>query len=55
MLCSSATKKDEMVLSSFRHHIEDLVRSHISADGTISDSDLDEIVDFTLPSYKNVI
>ena len=37
----------EMVLSSFRHHIEDLVRSHISADGTISDSDLDEIVDFT--------
>lgn len=36
----------EMVLSSFRHHIEDLVNSHISPDGTLSEEDLNEITDF---------
>ena len=36
----------EMVLSSFRHHIEDLVKSHEASDGSLSDDDLAEIVDF---------
>ena len=36
----------EMVLSSFRHHIEDLVKSHATSDGSLTDDDLSEIVDF---------
>ncbi len=36
----------EMVLSSFRHHVEDLVNSHISPEGMLTDADLTEIVDF---------
>ena len=36
----------EMVLSSFRHHVEDLVNSHIAPEGTLTDADLTEIVDF---------
>ena len=36
----------EMVLSSFRHHVEDLVNSHIAPEGMLTDADLTEIVDF---------
>ncbi len=36
----------EMVLSSFRHHIEDLVKSHAASDGSLTDDDLSEVVDF---------
>jgi len=36
----------EMVLSSFRHHVEDLVNSHLAPEGMLTDSDLTEIVDF---------
>ena len=36
----------EMVLSSFRHHVEDLVNSHIAPEGILTDADLTEIVDF---------
>ena len=37
----------EMVLSSFRHHVEDLVNSHLAPEGMLTDNDLNEIVDFT--------
>ena len=36
----------EMVLSSFRHHVEDLVNSHLAPEGMLTDADLTEIVDF---------
>ncbi len=36
----------EMVLSSFRHHVEDLVNSHIAPEGMLTEADLTEIVDF---------
>ena len=36
----------EMVLSSFRHHVEDLVNSHLAPEGMLTDADLAEIVDF---------
>ena len=36
----------EMVLSSFRHHVEDLVNSHLAPEGMLTDADLIEIVDF---------
>ncbi len=36
----------EMVLSSFRHHVEDLVNSHLAPEGMLTDNDLNEIVDF---------
>ena len=36
----------EMVLSSFRHHVEDLVNSHLAPEGMLTDDDLSEIVDF---------
>ena len=35
-----------MVLSSFRHHVEDLVNSHLAPEGMLTDDDLSEIVDF---------
>ena len=36
----------ETVLSTFRHHIEDLVNSHIAPEGYLTDKDLEEITDF---------
>ena len=36
----------EMVLSSFRHHVEDLVNSHLAPEGMLTSDDLTEIVDF---------
>ena len=36
----------EMVLSTFRHHIEDLVNSHIAPEGYLTEHDFDEIVNF---------
>ncbi len=36
----------EMVLSSFRHHVEDLVNSHLAPEGMLTDDDLSEIADF---------
>ena len=36
----------EMVLSSFRHHVEDLVNSHLAPEEMLTDADLTEIVDF---------
>ena len=36
----------EMVLSTFRHHIEDLVNSHIPPEGHLTDKDYSEIVEF---------
>ena len=35
-----------MVLSTFRHHIEDLVNSHIPPEGHLTDKDYSEIVEF---------
>ena len=37
----------ETVLSTFRHHIEDLVNSHLAPEGMLVDSDYDEITEFT--------
>ena len=36
----------ETVLSIFRHHIEDLIKSHIEPEGYITDDDLKDIVEF---------
>ncbi len=36
----------EMVLTTFRHHIEDLVKSHLAPDGVLDDEDYDDIVEF---------
>ncbi len=36
----------EMVLNTFRHHIEDLVNSHIPPEGYLTDDDFSEIVEF---------
>ena len=36
----------EMILSSFRHHIEDLIKSHLAPEGYITDEDLKDIVEF---------
>ena len=36
----------EMVLSTFRHHIEDLVNSHLVPDGILREEDKKEIVEF---------
>ena len=36
----------EDVLNAFRHHIEDLIKSHIVIDGELNDDDLTEIVEF---------
>jgi len=36
----------ETVLSTFRHHIEDLVNSHIAPEGYLTDKDFEEITDF---------
>ncbi len=36
----------EMVLSSFRHHIEDVVNSHIAPEGYLTEDDFREITDF---------
>ena len=37
----------EMVLSTFRHHIEDLVKSHLAPEGYLTDEDYKDIVEFT--------
>ena len=36
----------EDILNAFRHHIEDMVRSHLVIDGELNDDDLDEITEF---------
>ena len=36
----------EMVLSTFRHHIEDLVNSHIMPEGFLTENDFNEITEF---------
>ena len=36
----------EMILSTFRHHIEDLVNSHLAPEGYLTDDDNKEIVEF---------
>ena len=36
----------EMVLSTFRHHIEDLVKSHLAPEGFLTEEDLKEILEF---------
>ena len=36
----------EMVLSTFRHHIEDLVNSHLAPEGVLTEQDYNEIVEF---------
>ncbi len=36
----------EMVLTTFRHHVEDLVNSHIPPEGYLTETDYDEIVEF---------
>ena len=36
----------EMVLSTFRHHIEDLINSHIAPEGYLTENDYSEIVEF---------
>ena len=36
----------EMVLSTFRHHIEDLVNSHLVPDGVLREEDKKEIIEF---------
>ena len=36
----------EDILDTFRHHIEDLVNSHLVIDGEINDDDIDEITEF---------
>ena len=37
----------ETVLSTFRHHIEDLVNSHLAPEGMLVEKDYDEITEFT--------
>ena len=36
----------EMVLTTFRHHIEDLVNSHIPPEGYLTDQDYEDIIEF---------
>lgn len=36
----------EMVLTTFRHHIEDLVKSHLAPEGYLTDDDIKEILEF---------
>ena len=36
----------EMILSTFRHHIEDLINSHLAPEGYLTDNDLEDIVNF---------
>jgi len=36
----------EMVLTTFRHHIEDLVKSHLAPEGILSEEDYKEITEF---------
>ena len=36
----------EMVLTTFRHHIEDLVKSHLAPEGFLTEDDLKEILEF---------
>ncbi len=36
----------EMVLSTFRHHIEDLVKSHLAPEGYLTDEDYKDIAEF---------
>ena len=36
----------ETVLSTFRHHIEDLIKSHLAPEGYITDEDLADIIEF---------
>ncbi len=36
----------EMVLSSFRHHVEDLVKSHLYPEGELTKEDIKEIIEF---------
>ena len=36
----------EMVLSTFRHHIEDLVKSHIEPEGYLTEEDFNDILEF---------
>ena len=36
----------EMVLTTFRHHIEDLVKSHLAPEGRLTEDDYKEIVEF---------
>ena len=36
----------EMVLTTFRHHIEDLVKSHLAPEGYLTEDDLKEITEF---------
>ncbi len=36
----------EMILSTFRHHIEDVVNSHIAPEGYLTENDFSEIVEF---------
>ena len=37
----------EMVISSFRNHIEDLVKSHLAPEGVLTENDYEEILEFT--------
>ena len=37
----------EMVLSTFRHHIEDLVKAHLAPEGYLNEDDYKEILEFT--------
>ena len=37
----------EMVLTTFRHHIEDLVKSHLAPEGYLTQDDFKEIVEFS--------
>ena len=36
----------EMVLTTFRHHIEDLVKSHLAPDGVLDEEDYEDIAEF---------
>ena len=37
----------EMIISSFRNHIEDLVKSHLAPEGVLTENDYEEILEFT--------
>src|SRR5699024_165564 len=36
----------EMVLDTFRHHIEDLVKSHLAPEGVLEKKDYEEIIEY---------
>ena len=36
----------EMVLSTFRHHVEDLVKAHLAPEGYLTEEDYKEILEF---------